>query len=74
MALTVSQHAATQDVLRQWLFDQTGRRVGGVIDWTNVGPREIQQLAYDMFDAAGVPKEAVQNYFSAFHQYIYNLP
>ena len=48
--------------------------LGGYIDWRSISPRDIQQLAYDMFDAARAPNDAVENYFRAFNRYIYSLP
>jgi hypothetical protein len=69
--LTAQQHAATKQVYRDWLFARTGKRVGGKVEWTSVSPREIQALADRMFDAAGVPLQARQEYYRAFSQYIY---
>jgi RHS repeat-associated protein len=71
IALTKTQHEATNVVYREWLFERTGKRIGGYVDWTTVGPREMQNLANRMFDAAGVPQAARAEYFRAFNQYIY---
>ena len=71
MALTDAQHAETKAVYRDWLFGQTGRYVGASVNWANISPREIFGLSEGMFDAAGVPGEARQAYYRAFHQYIY---
>lgn len=73
IVLTQGQHAATKAVYRDWLFERTGRRVGGSIDWKNVSARDIQTLANRMFDAAGVPAAARTEYFRAFHQHIYGI-
>jgi hypothetical protein len=73
IALTEAQHAATNAVYRDWLFEKTGRRVGGSVDWTQVSAQEIQNLTNRMFDAAGVPSAARIEYFRAFHQYIYGV-
>jgi len=41
IALTPEQHATTKSVYRDWLFERTGRRIGGKVDWTSVSPREV---------------------------------
>jgi predicted ribonuclease toxin of YeeF-YezG toxin-antitoxin module len=71
IALTKTQHAATTDVYRKWLFEKTGKEVGGHVDWSKVSPQEMQQLTESMFDAASVPEAARREYYRAFHQYIY---
>jgi hypothetical protein len=71
MALSEGNHAAANEVYRGWLTEMTGRPVGGKIDWTQIGPREIQDLANQMFAAARAPEGAVQAYYRSFNQYIY---
>ena len=71
MALTQSQHLATQVVYRNWLFDKTGRPVGATVNWPTISPGEILELSESMFDAAGVPSEARQAYYRALNQYLY---
>jgi hypothetical protein len=71
MALSRASHDVTRQVYRDWLEETTGRRVGGKIDWTQVGPRDVQDLANRMFTAAGAPEGAVSDYYRAFNQYIY---
>ncbi|MED0703753.1 hypothetical protein [Aeribacillus composti] len=71
VALTKAQHDVTKAVYRQWLYEKTGKNVGGKVDWKTVSPREMQQLTERMFDAAGVPQSARREYYRAFHQYIY---
>ncbi|WP_081444730.1 hypothetical protein [Blastopirellula marina] len=56
---------------RDWLFEQTGKRVGGRVDWSKVSPQEMQRLTERMFDAASVPDAARREYYRAFRQYIY---
>ena len=73
IALTKSQHDATKSVYRDWLFEKTGKRVGGKVDWKTVSPQEIQSLSERMFDAANVPLSARRNYYSEFNKYIYGL-
>lgn len=58
---------------RDWLFEKTGKKVGGKIDWNTVSPQEIQALSERMFDAAGVPDYARRNYYKEFNIYIYGL-
>ncbi|WP_339181571.1 ribonuclease YeeF family protein [Bacillus sp. FSL R5-0560] len=69
VALTKEQHNATKKVYREWLYEKTGKKVGGKVNWKEVSPREIQDLTEKMFDAAKVPKEARQQYYNAFNQY-----
>ncbi|MCX3304717.1 T7SS effector LXG polymorphic toxin [Bacillus sp. NEAU-CP5] len=69
VALTKEQHNATKKVYREWLFEKTGKKVGGKVNWKEVSPREIQELTEKMFDAANVPKKARQLYYNAFNQY-----
>ncbi|WIT26847.1 hypothetical protein [Bacillus phage SPbetaL1] len=69
VALTKEQHNATKKVYREWLYEKTGKKVGGKVNWKEVTPREIQELTEKMFDAANVPKEARQQYYNAFNQY-----
>jgi hypothetical protein len=73
IALSKSQHDATNAVYREWATEMTGRPVGGNVNWRQVSAREIQRLAYRMFERARVPDPAVAEYFRAFHQYIYGL-
>ncbi len=73
IALTDAQHEATKAVYRQWLFDLTGKYIGGSVDWTTISARDMQELSESMFDAAGVPDEARQAYYEAFYRYIYRL-
>ena len=69
IALTKEQHNATKAVYRQWLFEKTGKKVGGKVDWKSVSPKEIHELTEKMFDAANVPRLARQEYYRAFNQY-----
>ncbi len=71
VALSKEQHAATKAFYREWLYEKTGKKVGGKIDWQSVSPREIQELTERMFDAANVPKSARQEYYSSFNIYNY---
>ena len=73
IALSKDNHGATKAVFRDWLEGQTGKRVGGSVDWKAVSPQEIQTLTEKMFDAAKVPAEARAAYYRAFNQYIYNV-
>lgn len=73
IALTPEQHAATKSVYREWLYERTGKKVGGKVDWTSVSPREIQVLSERIFDAANVPVSARNDYYREFNRYIYGL-
>ena len=71
MALTKEQHDATKVVYREWLKNKTGKAVGGVVDWKNVGAKEMQDLTEKMFNAAGVSKQAKASFYKEFNKYIY---
>lgn len=73
IALSKAQHVETKRVYRNWLFEKTGKKVGGKIDWKTISPREMQSLTEKMFDAAKVPYSARKNYYRQFNKYIYNL-
>ena len=73
IALTPEQHSATKSVYRDWLYERTGKKVGGKVDWTSVSPQEIQALSEKMFDAANVPLSARNDYYREFNRYIYGL-
>lgn len=73
IALTPEQHAATKSVYRDWLYERTGKKVGGKVDWTSVSPQEAQALSERMFDAANVPLSARNDYYREFNRYIYGL-
>ncbi len=73
IALTPEQHAATKSVYRDWLYEKTGKKVGGKVDWTSVLPQEVQDLSERMFDAANVPLSARNDYYREFNCYIYGL-
>ena len=73
IALKKEQHDATKRVYRDWLYEKTGKRVGGKINWDEISPREMQDLSEKMFDAANVPQEARNNYYREFNKYIYGL-
>ncbi|QYR19150.1 hypothetical protein KZ483_14355 [Paenibacillus sp. sptzw28] len=70
IALTQQQHDATNQVYREWLYENTGKPVGGAVDWTKVSAREIIDLSERMFDAANVPVDARLEYYSEFIKYI----
>jgi RHS repeat-associated protein len=70
VALTPDQHNATRSAFASWRYERTGS-VTGAINWSTVSPQDIQGLAEDMFDAAGVPGEVRQAYYNALNQYIY---
>ena len=65
------QHAATKRVYREWLYEKTGKKVGGKVDWKTISAREMQSLSEKMFDAANVPESARRAYYQSFHRYIY---
>lgn len=68
--LTKAQHDRTIAVFNQWRLNRTGS-ITGKIDWSRLSPREVQALAEQMFDAAGVPAEYRQAYYREFYRYLY---
>ena len=71
IALTKGQHDSTKQVYREWLKEKTGKPVGGKVAWEEIYPHEIFKLSEDMFDAAGVPQYARDEYYKEFNKYIY---
>ncbi len=70
IVLTEQQHNLTRAEFNKWRLERTGS-ITGPIDWANMSPREVQQIADRMFNAANVPSEARSAYYRAFNQYIY---
>ena len=68
--LTGSQHNKTIEVFNQWRLNKTGS-ITGRIDWSTISPHELQALAEQMFEAAGVPSEAREAYYKVFDKYLY---
>ncbi len=58
---------------RDWLFERTGKKVGGKVDWKSVSSRDMQDLTERMFETAGVPSSARTEYYREFNKYIYGL-
>ncbi len=71
IVLTSAQYNATKSVFAKWKIDKVGFR--GKIDWKNLSPKEVQNLAELMFDAAEVPNSARKDFYSAFNKYLYSL-
>lgn len=69
VALTKEQHNATKKVYREWLFEKTGKKVGGKVNWKEVSPEKYKNLLRRCLIFANVPKEARQQYYNAFNQY-----
>jgi hypothetical protein len=70
IALSTDEHSATKKAYRDWLEEKTGKRVGGVIDWSKIFKAEIKKLSERMFDDAKVPKAARKNYYAVFNKYL----
>jgi RHS repeat-associated protein len=70
IALSTDEHSATKKAYRDWLEEKTGKRVGGVIDWSKISKAEIKKLSERMFDEAKVPKAVRKNYYAAFNKYL----
>lgn len=70
IALTKNEHDLTKKAYRDWLEKKTGRRVGGLVDWSKVSRKEIDKLSESMFDKANVPKAARKKYYKAFSDYL----
>lgn len=71
MTLTEAQHEATKKVYREWLRKKYGSPVGVSPDWAGMTSKEAQALTDQMFGAARVPQAARDEYFRAWHLYIY---
>ena len=69
----LGQHDSTKQVYREWLKEKTGKPVGGKVAWEEISPHEIFKLSEDMFDAAGVPQYARDEYYKEFNKYIYTM-
>ena len=53
------------------MYERTGNKEGGKVDWTSVSPQEAQALAERMFDAANVPLSARNDYYREFNLYLW---
>ena len=73
IALSKPNHDATKTVYQEWLRENYGQPVGAKVDWQSMGPREILELSERMNDAAGVPQEARDEYYSKLARYLYGL-
>lgn len=71
VVLSIEQHNATRAIFNTWRAEQGWARTP--IDWSRVSPQQIQALTYRMFEAAGVPKDVVSNYFRAFDEFLYGF-
>ncbi|HEY6645024.1 hypothetical protein [Povalibacter sp.] len=71
VVLSIEQHNATRAVFNTWRAEQGWARTP--IDWSRVSPQQMQALTYRMFEAAGVPKDVVSNYFRAFDEFLYGF-
>jgi hypothetical protein len=71
VVLTIEQHNATRAVFNTWRAERGWARTP--IDWTRVSPQETQALTYRMFEAAGVSKDVVTNYFRALNEFLYGF-
>jgi len=69
----LGQYDSTKQVYREWLKEKTGKPVGGKVAWEEISPHEIFKLSEDMFDAAGVPQYARDEYYKEFNKYIYTM-
>jgi hypothetical protein len=71
VVLSFEQHNATRAAFNAWRAERGWAR--SPIDWTRVSPQEMQALTYRMFEAAGVPKDVITNYFRAFNEFLYGF-
>jgi len=61
-------HDATRAIFNKWWAMMRGR-MGGNFDWGKVSETEIRALSEKLFDVAGVPQGARQEYWKQFEQY-----
>jgi RHS repeat-associated protein len=71
VVLTPAMHNITRRVFNQWRAARGWAGPGRSVPWERVSPQEIQALAQDMFRAANVPEQVVQQYFRSFNRYLY---
>jgi RHS repeat-associated protein len=71
VVLSIEQHNATRAVFNTWRAEQGWARTP--LDWSRVSPQQMQALTYRMFEAAGVPKDVMNNYFRAFDEFLYGF-
>jgi RHS repeat-associated protein len=69
--LTVEHHRLTVAEYRQWLTEQTGKPVGGHVDWKGVSAQQILDLSERLFNAADVPHAAREEYYRNATKYFY---
>lgn len=69
--LTKDHHGATKSIFPKWKIDNLGFK--GKVDWKNILPREIFNLSEQMFDAAEVPQDVRNSFYSELTSYLYNL-
>ncbi|MCB9619206.1 MAG: hypothetical protein H6724_07110 [Sandaracinus sp.] len=73
MVLTREMHNATRVLFNRWRAARGWAGPGRRVPWNRVSPQEAQALANDLFRAAGVPEEVVQQYFREFNRYLYGI-
>jgi hypothetical protein len=71
IVLTAAEHNATRRAFNEWRRATTGS-ITGYVDWANMSPRQAQEIADLMFDAANIPNDARRVYYSAFYNFLYN--
>ncbi|GFI05278.1 putative ribonuclease YokI [Lachnospiraceae bacterium] len=69
--LTQDHHAQTKSIFQKWKIENFGFK--GKVDWKNISPREIFNLSEQMFDAAGVPQNVRNDYYTELTSYLYKL-
>jgi hypothetical protein len=69
--LNPSDHAKANSVFVKWAIERFGSLQQ--IDWSVLTQSEVMSLSKQMFDAAGVPQQAQNNYFATFWYYINQL-
>ncbi len=68
MMLDPADHAKASQHYTEWAIERFGSTKN--VDWTVVTRDEMMNLSKEMFDAAGVPQQAQENYYATFWHYI----
>jgi RHS repeat-associated protein len=74
MVLDPADHRKTFGILNKWYAQQRKAQGQSPIDWKGVSEQEIRQLAEAMFDAAGVPLAARNDYYQKWDAWRKGLP
>jgi hypothetical protein len=61
-------HETTKGLANAWMAE-TKKKMGGTLNWANIGFSEMKDLSEKMFDVAGVPASVRKRYWEAFNPF-----